>query len=52
MTFYLGFVYLCLLSNLVSTFVTKKSQLYLELSHKVSHTRNSSQNGDTAVTLW
>ena len=59
MAFWIHFVHLGLLSKLVSTFVTKKSQLYLEVSHEVSHmchtfvtnARNSSQNADTGVTL-
>ena len=36
MAFQLHFVYMVLLLKLVSTFVTKVSQLYLEVSHKVS----------------
>ena len=49
------FAHFRLLSKLVPTFVTMKSQLYLEVSHKVSHfvsnVHNLSQNGDPAVTL-
>ena len=60
MAFYWRFVHLGLLSKLVSTFVTIKSQLYLEVSHKVSHLchtfvtnpHNSAKKGDTSVTLW
>ena len=59
MAFQLHFVYMVLLLKLVSTFVTKVSQLYLEVSHKVSHmchtlvtyAHNSFQNEDTGVTL-